>query len=168
MRARSFGDEPVGDAFLHEQPRARAAHLALVEPDRVDDAFHDAVEIRVVVDDERTLSAQLEAQLLARPGRRLADDAADFGRSGERDLVDVGMVDDRRAGLAVAVHDVDHAGGNPRLVRDLREAQRRERRELGRLENDRISAASAGAIFHASMSSGKFHGMIWPTTPIAS
>ena len=26
-------------------------------------------------------------------------------------------------------------------------------------------AASAGATFQASMSSGKFHGMIWPTTP---
>ena len=27
-------------------------------------------------------------------------------------------------------------------------------------------AASAGAIFQESMSSGKFHGMIWPATPI--
>jgi hypothetical protein len=26
--------------------------------------------------------------------------------------------------------------------------------------------ASAGAIFHASISSGKFHGMTWPATPI--
>ena len=26
-------------------------------------------------------------------------------------------------------------------------------------------AASAGAIFHASISSGKFQGMIWPATP---
>jgi len=26
-------------------------------------------------------------------------------------------------------------------------------------------AASAGAIFQASISSGKFHGMIWPATP---
>ena len=26
--------------------------------------------------------------------------------------------------------------------------------------------ASAGAIFHASISNGKFHGMIWPATPI--
>ena len=25
--------------------------------------------------------------------------------------------------------------------------------------------ASAGATFHASMRSGKFHGMIWPATP---
>ena len=28
-----------------------------------------------------------------------------------------------------------------------------------------LPAASAGAIFQASISSGKFHGMIWPTTP---
>ena len=28
-------------------------------------------------------------------------------------------------------------------------------------------AASAGATFHATISSGKFHGMIWPTTPVA-
>jgi hypothetical protein len=29
-------------------------------------------------------------------------------------------------------------------------------------------AASAGAIFHASIRSGKFHGMIWPQTPRAA
>ena len=28
-----------------------------------------------------------------------------------------------------------------------------------------LPQASAGAIFHASMSSGKFHGMTWPATP---
>ena len=28
-----------------------------------------------------------------------------------------------------------------------------------------LPAASAGAIFHASISSGKFHGMICPATP---
>ena len=31
-----------------------------------------------------------------------------------------------------------------------------------------LPAASAGAIFQASISSGKFHGMIWPTTPIGA
>jgi hypothetical protein len=30
-----------------------------------------------------------------------------------------------------------------------------------------LPAASAGATFHANISSGKFHGMIWPTTPHA-
>ena len=29
-------------------------------------------------------------------------------------------------------------------------------------------AASAGASFHTAMSSGKFQGMIWPTTPSGS
>ena len=29
-------------------------------------------------------------------------------------------------------------------------------------------AASAGAIFQAAISSGKFHGMIWPHTPTGS
>ncbi len=28
-----------------------------------------------------------------------------------------------------------------------------------------LPQASAGAIFHAAISSGKFHGMIWPQTP---
>ena len=28
--------------------------------------------------------------------------------------------------------------------------------------------ASAGPSFHAAISSGKFHGMIWPTTPTGS
>ena len=33
------------------------------------------------------------------------------------------------------------------------------------LSTTQFPIASAGAIFHASMSSGKFHGMTWPTTP---
>ena len=28
-----------------------------------------------------------------------------------------------------------------------------------------LPVASAGASFHAAISSGKFHGMIWPATP---
>ncbi len=31
-----------------------------------------------------------------------------------------------------------------------------------------LPMASAGATFQASISSGKFHGMIWPATPIGS
>ena len=32
-------------------------------------------------------------------------------------------------------------------------------------QHDGVPQASAGAIFHESISSGKFHGMIWPATP---
>jgi ABC-type antimicrobial peptide transport system permease subunit len=31
-----------------------------------------------------------------------------------------------------------------------------------------LPAASAGASFHAAINNGKFHGMIWPQTPIGS
>ena len=36
------------------------------------------------------------------------------------------------------------------------------------LRTTQLPAASAGASFHAAMRSGKFHGMIWPTTPSGS
>ena len=85
----------LGDAFLHEQARAGAADLALVEPDGVDHALDRAVEIGVVEDDEGRLAAELQRQLLAGAGGRLADDAADLGRAGEGDLVDVRMLDDQ-------------------------------------------------------------------------
>lgn len=36
------------------------------------------------------------------------------------------------------------------------------------LSTTALPAASAGASFHVAMSRGKFHGMIWPTTPSGS
>ena len=33
---------------------------------------------------------------------------------------------------------------------------------------EQLPAASAGASFHAAISSGKLNGMIWPTTPSGS
>ena len=162
-------DEPLGDSFLHEQARARAAHLALIEPDRVDDAFDDAVEIRVVEDDERALPAELERQLLARSRRRLADDAADLGRAGERDLVDVR--DDRRSPRRCSPSPVtmlSTPGGSPDSCASSANASAVSGVNSAGLSTIVFPAASAGAIFHASISSGKFHGMICPTTPTAS
>ena len=36
------------------------------------------------------------------------------------------------------------------------------------LMTEQLPAASAGASFHAAISSGKLNGMIWPTTPSGS
>ena len=84
-----LGDQTLRDSFLRQDPRAGAADLALVEPDGIDHAFDHAVQIGVVEDDERRLSAQLERKLLAAAGRRLPDEPADLGRAGEGDLVHV-------------------------------------------------------------------------------
>ena len=102
-------DERLGDALLHQQARAGAADLSLIEPDAVDQAFDRAVEIGVFEDDERRLAAQLEREPLVAGRSGAADGASHFGRAGERDLVDVGMLDQRFAGRAVAGDDVDDA-----------------------------------------------------------
>ena len=69
----------------------------------------------------------------------------------------------RLGARAAVAGDVDDAG------RQLGLAQRRRTtapsRSSAGLRTTVFPAASAGAIFHASMSSGKFHGMIWPATP---
>ena len=39
---------------------------------------------------------------------------------------------------------------------------------LAGLITEQLPAASAGASFHAAISSGKLNGMIWPTTPSGS
>ena len=65
-------DHLVGDRLLHEQPRAGAADVALVEEDAVDDALDGLVERRVVEDDVGGLAAELEGQPLAACRRRCA------------------------------------------------------------------------------------------------
>ena len=72
-------------------------------------------------------------------------------------------------GLTEAGDHVDHAVRDSGLGDQLGQPQRGERCLLGRLEHHACSrSASAGPSFHAAISSGKFHGMICPTTPTGS
>ena len=48
-----LGQQRLGDVLLDQQARAGAAHLPLVEPDRVHDAFDHAVQVGAVEHDER-------------------------------------------------------------------------------------------------------------------
>src|SRR5215470_18498691 len=60
--------QALGHAFLDQQAAAGAADLTLVEPDRIDEPLHGAVEIGVLEHHERRLAAELEGELLARAG----------------------------------------------------------------------------------------------------
>ncbi len=120
-----FGDRALVDAFLNQQTRARAAHLPLVEPDRIDDALDGAVEVGVVEDDERAFAAEFERERLATARRLLADEAPDIGRAGEGDLVDAVVSDDRRARLAVAGDEVEDAVGQADALAEFGEADAR-------------------------------------------
>ena len=157
-------------ALLHEQTRAGAAALAMVEEDRAGGAGDGGVDVGIGEDDVGGLAAQFQASRVFRLLRGgLHDQLADFGRAGEGDLVDIGVRGQRRAGgLAEAGYDVDHA---------IREAGFRHSSPSRRADSGVCSAgfsttvqpvASAGPSFQAAISSGKFHGMIWPTTPTGS
>ena len=125
---------------MHQQARAGAAHLALIEEHAVDQAFDCPVQIGVSKDDEGRLAAQLQAQLLATAGGAAPDGAPYFGRSGEGDLGDARMRHDGLAHRAVAGDDVDHARRQSHLDAQLTEQQGRERSLLGGLEDNRIAA----------------------------
>ena len=75
------------------------------------------------------------------PAEACKNQLADFGRTGESDLVDVRMAGDRGArGLAETRDDIDHAFGNPRFENQFAEAQRGERGLLGRLDDADVAA----------------------------
>ena len=131
--------QPIGDPFLNEQARAGAAHLSLIEPDRIDDALDHTVEIRVVEHDEWALAAELEGELLAAAGGRLANDTAHFGRAGEGDFLHVGMLDQEFAGRPVTGDDVEYARGQAGGLRDLCKTQRGQWRELRGLQDHGVS-----------------------------
>src|SRR5258708_31349777 len=87
-----FADQFVRDALLHQQPRTGAANLPLVEPDTIDQAFHSAVQIGVFKNNERRLSTKFDRKLFVALRGSFANGSADFRRTREGDLVDVGML----------------------------------------------------------------------------
>ena len=74
----------------------------------------------------------------ARGGAR-ADGAAGLDAAGEGDLGDVGMVDQRLAGGAVAGDDVDHAGRDAGLLGEPRRLDHRGGRHLRRLDDHGVA-----------------------------
>ena len=70
---------------------------------------------------------------------------AGLRRAGEGDLVDAGVLDERRAGAgAEPGQDVEDAAGQAELLDQRGERERRDGRVLGRLEHDRVAAGERG------------------------
>ncbi len=130
--------------LLDEQARPGRAALAVEREDLGHDGVDGSVEVRVREHDDRRLAAELEREPLERRSGVRHDGRAGRRLAGERDQVDAGMGDERRAGrLAEAVHDVEDALGQTDLVHQLGEPSGGQRRPLGRLEDDRVPGREA-------------------------
>ena len=97
------------------------------------------LEVSVVEDDYRALSAQFEGDVLDRVRRQPHDLAPDRRRAGEGDLVDAGMAGQVGADLfAHAGDDVEHTGGQTAFLGHLGEEEHGQRRLLVGLDDDGV------------------------------
>ena len=88
--------------------------------------------------------------------------------AGEGDLGDPAAGGQRLAGLdPEPVDDVEDAR-RQQVGDELDDLEDRPGRLLGGLEDHRVAGGEGRASFQVAMRIGKFHGMIWPTTPSGS
>ena len=137
--------EPVEGRPLDEDARAGAAVLAGVVEDPVGGGGRGLLQVGVGEDDVGALAAELQGDRLHLLRAARHDPLAHLGAAGEDDLADVGVVDEALADdRPLARHDLEHALGDAGLERELAEADRGERRELGRLEDDGAAGRERG------------------------
>ncbi len=149
-------DERLGNPFLQQEAGACTADLALIEPDGIDKPFDRAIDIRVVEDDVRPLAAQFERQRLAGSGRLFADQPADIGRAGKGDLVDTRMLDEGCTVSPSPVTMFSTPAGKPAFAARSANKSAVSGVNSAGFSTTVLPSASAGAIFQASISNGKF------------
>src|SRR5215216_3622919 len=133
-------EELVEDALLDEDARAGAAILPCIPEDGDGRRSGGLLQVGVGEDHVRGLATQLEGDALYGTGGPGHDPLADLRGAREGDLGNVRMLDEPLPDLAPRPHDnVDDALGDAGLARYALELQRGQRRELGRLEDERVA-----------------------------
>ena len=160
-------DELVVDRVLHDGAAGGGAFLSGGEERGIHHVLDRGVEVGVGQHDGRVLAAHLELDAQPALRRLLVQPVADLAGAGERDGLSGLAFTSASPKLAAGAGDeVDHALGNAGLVQRLDDAPRAQRRGGRRLEHHGVAADQRRA--PASMPgsrSGKFHGVISPTTP---
>ena len=132
-------DQFAGNRAVDEDARTGGADLALVHEGPQHDALGGGVHIGVGIDDLCILAAQLKRDFLQAPGGVCHDDPARRGRSGQRNLADIGMGDQRPAGGFARPTDHVHHAGRQNFTDQRGQFQGRERRRLRRLVDHRVA-----------------------------
>ena len=133
--AQAEGPDPLDEAFgqrlryplVDEEASAGRADLSLVAEGGPHGPFDGRLEVGVVQDDVGGLAAELERQPLQGSGSGPLDLLPDGGRSREGNLVHSVVFDKVGPGPPVSGDHVEHAGWEPRLQRQLGQADGRQR-----------------------------------------
>ncbi|MNG93219.1 hypothetical protein D3C79_521760 [compost metagenome] len=137
---------------VHIQPRACAAHLALVEEDRRGRTGCGFLQVGVGHDDGRRLAAQFQGDAGHVVHGRLADQLADLGGAGEGQFVYAGVAAERGAGVQAGTgNHVEHAGWVAGLVDQLGQLEHAQWGFIGRLEHH----GAAGGQCRAELPAGQ-------------
>lgn len=134
--------------------------MTLVEENAVDDALDRLVQRSVVKDDVGGLAAKLECCLLAGSGDCLGNDFSDLGGAGEGDLLMPGWFTISAPVSPKPVTMFTTPAGNPACWQTSANISAVSGVDSAGFRTTVLPAARAGAIFQASIISGKFQGMI--------
>ncbi len=127
-------------AALDKQAARAGAALARGDEGGLHDGIDGAVDVAHVFHDQRVVAAHLQGKDLARlAGKLLVQEVAGTGRTGEEEAVDVRIAGQRLAGVDLALHQVEHALGQPRLQPDLQHGLGHHGGQLGGLEHHGIA-----------------------------
>ena len=138
-------DKLAVDGALDQDAAAGRADFALVDEDAEERAVDGGFEVGVGEEDVGRLAAELERDALHGVGGHLDDLLAHGGAAGEGDLVDVGMLYQRRTGgFAEAGDDVDDAVGQAAVLEVLRQFESGEGRLLGGLQDAGAAGGQRG------------------------
>lgn len=164
------------------------AHSPVVHVDPPRRPCNSLLNIRIREDDIRTFAPKLQRHLLQiRRSSRPQNVPTSGGRAGEGHLTNAHMVRDRCAhGLTVAGNQVDRTGWEARFFNQLAHFERCQWSRLSRFDYDCVAGDNGGSNLpcanvskehgemkswegaHVNINRGKFHGMIWPQTPMGS
>lgn len=133
-------DEFVVERGGDDRPGRRGAVLSAVDDRGRDRTVDRCLQVGVVEDDERRLAAEFELDPCPGGGGLRHHLPADRARPGEGHHVDAGMSGQVCAGIRTgADDDVENAVGQSGLGGDAGHRQRRQRRDLGRLQDHRAT-----------------------------
>src|SRR5262249_53583938 len=141
-----FGGERIVDGILHEDAIGADAGLAGVPVFGGDGPFNGGIEIGIIENDERSVAAEFERELLDGSSALRHQQLADFRSAGESHLANEGIGRKLAADFCwFAGDDVEDPCRNSSALSQFTKGEGGERSLLGGFEDNRATRSNGGS-----------------------